>query len=82
MKKFSFLICLLVTVAFAYQQVDAQSMAPEEALKKMEWRAIGPANMGGRVSDIDGVPGDPTTFYISGANGGIHKTTEIGRAHV
>lgn len=78
MKKFSFLICLLVTVAFAYQQVDAQSMAPEEALKKMEWRAIGPANMGGRVSDIDGVPGDPTTFYISGANGGIHKTTDGG----
>jgi photosystem II stability/assembly factor-like uncharacterized protein len=42
------------------------------------WRAIGPANMGGRVTDIDGVPGDVSTFYVSGADGGIHKTTDGG----
>jgi hypothetical protein len=42
------------------------------------WRAIGPANMGGRVTDIDGVPGDASTFYVSGADGGIHKTTDGG----
>jgi len=57
----------------------AQDMAPEvAALKSMEWRAIGPANMGGRVTDIDGVVGDPNTFYVSGADGGIFKTTNAG----
>ena len=49
-----------------------------EKLKSMSWRAIGPANMGGRVTDIDGVPGDPSTFYVSGADGGIFKTTNGG----
>ena len=49
-----------------------------ELLKKYSWRAIGPANMGGRVTDIDGVPGDPSTFYVSGADGGIHKTIDGG----
>ena len=49
-----------------------------ETLKRMSWRAIGPANMGGRVTDIDGVPGDPSTFYVSGADGGIFKTTNGG----
>ena len=49
-----------------------------EALKSYQWRAIGPANMGGRVTDIDGIPGDPSTFYVSGADGGIFKTTNGG----
>ena len=49
-----------------------------EMLKSFSWRAIGPANMGGRVTDIDGVPGDPSTFYVSGADGGIFKTTNGG----
>ncbi|MEO0571638.1 MAG: hypothetical protein AAF039_08025 [Bacteroidota bacterium] len=49
-----------------------------KAIQSMEWRAIGPANMGGRVTDIDGIPGDPSTFYVSGADGGIFKTTNGG----
>ena len=50
----------------------------QEQIKKLEWRAIGPANMGGRVTDIDGIPGDPSTFYVSGADGGVFKTTNGG----
>ena len=34
--------------------------------------------LGGRVTDIDGVPGDRSTFYVSGADGGIFKTTNGG----
>ncbi len=50
----------------------------EEEMKALQWRAIGPANMGGRVTDIDGIPGDPSTFYVSGADGGLFKTTNGG----
>lgn len=44
----------------------------------MKWRPIGPANMGGRVTDIAGIPGDPSTFYVAGADGGLFKTTNGG----
>ena len=53
--------------------------SPEiEALKKLTFRNIGPTNQAGRVSVITGVPGDPYTIYVSGANGGVFKTTNAG----
>lgn len=53
-------------------------IAQDRSFANMEWRPIGPANMGGRVSAVEGVPGDPSTFYIAGADGGLHKTTNGG----
>ena len=64
---------LLVTGSLCSQKNDYS-----DDLKSYEWRAIGPANMGGRVTDIDGIPGDASTFYVSGADGGIFKTTNGG----
>lgn len=61
--------------------VAAQNIPIQQALNNasgMKWRAIGPANMGGRVTDIVGVPGDPSTFYFAGADGGVFKTTNGG----
>ncbi|GMV06580.1 MAG: hypothetical protein AMXMBFR53_28560 [Gemmatimonadota bacterium] len=52
--------------------------SPADALKAVPFRSIGPTNMGGRVSDVDGIPGDPRIFYVSGADGGIFKTTNGG----
>lgn len=48
------------------------------ALANLSWRSIGPANMGGRVTDIVGIPGDPTTWWFGGADGGLWKTTNGG----
>lgn len=67
-----FWIFLLINPSFS------QDNSYADALKSYEWRAIGPANMGGRVTDIDGIPGDVSTFYVSGADGGIFKTTNGG----
>ena len=44
----------------------------------LAYRNIGPANMSGRMSDVEGVPGDPSTVYISAASGGVWKTTNAG----
>lgn len=66
----SLLFISLLTTDILAQKADM--------LTTYSWRAIGPANMGGRVTDIDGVPGDASTFYVSGADGGIHKTTDGG----
>ncbi|HLZ45556.1 MAG TPA: hypothetical protein VKQ05_07745, partial [Gemmatimonadales bacterium] len=47
-------------------------------LAGFRWRSIGPANMGGRVSSVVGIPSPSKTFFIAGAAGGIWKTTNAG----
>jgi len=49
-----------------------------DALRAMNFRSIGPANMGGRVAAVLGVPGDPTTWWFGGADGGVWKTSNGG----
>ncbi len=48
------------------------------ALKALRARAIGPAVMGGRISDIAFDPADPRTYYVALATGGLMKTTDDG----
>lgn len=47
-------------------------------LKRLPWRSIGPAIMGGRVADLCFAPSDPKTFYVGYATGGVWKTTNLG----
>lgn len=56
-----------------------QTTAPTETtLKAMTARSIGPAIMGGRISDIALDPASPWTFYVATAHGGLLKTTDNG----
>jgi photosystem II stability/assembly factor-like uncharacterized protein len=54
----------------------AQSVSPQ-LFNDMEWRLIGPFR-GGRAVAVSGVPGDDTTFYFGGVDGGVWKTTNAG----
>jgi len=47
-------------------------------LAAFRWRAVGPANMSGRITDIEGIPGPSRTFFVAAASGGIWKTTNGG----
>lgn len=47
-------------------------------VRKMTWRCIGPANMGGRVTALAVVESDPSTYYVATASGGLLKTTNNG----
>ncbi len=47
-------------------------------LAGFRWRSIGPANMAGRVTDVEGIPSPSRTFYVAAAAGGIWKTTNAG----
>ena len=49
-----------------------------DLVRRIGWRSVGPANNAGRISVIVGIPGDPYTYYVAGANGGIIKTTNFG----
>jgi photosystem II stability/assembly factor-like uncharacterized protein len=60
------------------QPATAQSSPEADAIRKLTWRSIGPANNAGRISAVAGVPGDPATYYVAGAAGGIVKTTNGG----
>ena len=43
---------------------------PEAFVKKMTWRAVGPASMGGRITALAVVESDPATYYVATASGG------------
>jgi hypothetical protein len=47
-------------------------------LSAFRWRPIGPANMGGRITDVEGIPAPSKTFYVAAAAGGVWKTTNAG----
>jgi len=56
----------------------AERLLRPDDLKALSWRSIGPANMGGRVSDIALAPGDSKTFFVAYGTGGLFKTTNRG----
>jgi photosystem II stability/assembly factor-like uncharacterized protein len=62
----------LVAAAPAPSAVDRALLAGLKA------RAIGPAIMGGRVSDLAFDPVDPFTFYVGLATGGVMKSSDDG----
>jgi photosystem II stability/assembly factor-like uncharacterized protein len=67
---------LLVAAGAAAAQVT--SGLDEDLLKAFKWRSIGPANIGGRVTDVEGLPFPSKTFYVATATSGIWKTTNNG----
>lgn len=55
-----------------------EALVGPELFRNLTWRNIGPANMMGRVADVEGVPGDPNIVYVGTASGGIWKTVNGG----
>jgi hypothetical protein len=76
----------IIFVAFTIAVLLQPANAPQKAgvsvtpamLKSLSARAIGPAIMGGRISDIAYDPQNPWTFYVATAHGGLMKTTDNG----
>src|SRR5271155_1686492 len=72
MRIIPFLFCLLSSAA-------AQTANPAVTLlNSLEWRSIGPAAMGGRISGIEGVAGNPRIVYAATGSGGLFKTVNAG----
>lgn len=46
--------------------------------KRLPWRSVGPAIMGGRVADMAFVPGDYKSYYVGYATGGLWRTVNHG----
>jgi photosystem II stability/assembly factor-like uncharacterized protein len=64
---------LLATIAVS--SLPAPSHAQFDRLR---FRTIGPAVMGGRVHDIEALPGNPAVLYVGAASGGLWKSVNKG----
>ncbi len=73
----SFLVpILLVSFLIPCDQLAAQANPDPNLYQTLHWRNIGPE--GNRFSAAAGIPGDPYTYYVGAASGGIYKTTDGG----
>ncbi len=78
----------VAAVLFAAPMLGAAPARPRSAapaltlvprhLKTLSGRSVGPANMGGRISDFAVVEKHPATFYVATGTGGLFKTTNQG----
>ena len=59
-------------------RADSSKGSIERAFERLEWRSIGPANMGGRIADVEGIPGNLNVVYVATASGGLFKTLNGG----
>jgi photosystem II stability/assembly factor-like uncharacterized protein len=66
------LLCLLISTT-ASAQMKAEGIA-----QAFQWRNIGPANMSGRISDIEALDEDFTFVLIGSASGGVWKSINAG----
>ncbi len=69
------LIAATVAVAQA-PSAGAAARPSADHWRSLNWRHIGPE--GNRFSAAAGVPGDPLTYLVGAASGGIYKTTDGG----
>ncbi|MBV9110858.1 MAG: hypothetical protein JO306_15715 [Gemmatimonadetes bacterium] len=52
--------------------------APDSTGGALRFRTLGPTVAGGRVAAVAGIPGDPDTYWVGAASGGVWKTINGG----
>lgn len=79
---FAAFTCAAMATAVAAAPAAPAAAKPVELdmklFSELPFRAIGPTNMGGRVSDIAGLESDPATMFVATGTGGVFKTTNMG----
>src|SRR5881628_2871191 len=71
-----FVLLVASLLAWSAEEPEKPSKGPEE-FKSLKFRLVGPA-VGGRVSRVAGVPGDPLVYYAAAASGGVWKSANGG----
>src|SRR5437773_2342724 len=70
-------VVLLIASGLRAQSTSGDAFRPL-ALDHIAWRHIGPASFGGRIDDIEAVPGNPSTIFVGTASGGVFKSVNNG----
>lgn len=71
-------ICLAIVLAFASVAALAAEQSGQGPFANLEFRNLGPAISGGRVTTVTGLPGKPGVYYVGTAAGGLWKTEDDG----
>lgn len=67
------------SAAPAASSAESVTGSPElQAISRLKWRWIGPANQAGRIPMVTGIPGNRSIYYVGSAAGGLMKTTNGG----
>ena len=69
--------CLTPSRSADSPAAPASNRVDEKLFNAMHWRLVGPFR-GGRALAVEGVPGEPNTYYFGAVAGGIFKTTDGG----
>ena len=69
------LLAVLAIVFGVNESSAAQGISPDQ-YDALYYRHIGP--VGNRIASVAGIPGDPMTYYVGAASGGIWKTVDGG----
>lgn len=69
---------LLVAASATVGAFPAPIQSQEADLSPLQFRELGPATMGGRITDLAVVESDPRIIYASTATAGVWKTTNHG----
>ena len=77
MKASHFLVLTALAAPIAPAEALAQTSL-ETAISHLQYRELGPALMGGRISDLAVVESKPQVFYIATGTGGVWKTENHG----
>jgi hypothetical protein len=64
--------------SFAAAQTQALARRADAFAAAAAWQALGPANIGGRVTDLAVDPVRPDTVYAGAATGGVWRSTNAG----
>jgi photosystem II stability/assembly factor-like uncharacterized protein len=78
-----FLIACALTAIPAAQQPrpgGANDLPQTTTPEPLRFRYMGPA-AAGRIASVAGVPGDPNTYYLGSASGGVWKSTDGGNTY-
>src|SRR6202051_4267763 len=70
-------ILWLLAIAGAAESTAPAGAIDEKLFRGMQWRQVGPFR-GGRALAIEGVPGEPDTYYFGAVAGGGGKTIDGG----
>lgn len=73
--------CLLFSASLQMRGQEKSSTNPAP-FGDLQWRAVGPAVMGGRLDAVAGVPGQPNIIYLGHSSGGLFKSTDGGAKFV
>jgi photosystem II stability/assembly factor-like uncharacterized protein len=79
MRRTPLMVALAALAAFTPElRAQTPQLLDSALLSEFRWRSVGPTNMSGRVSDVEGIPGPSKTFYVAAVAGGVWKTTNNG----